>query len=352
MIPKKRTNAEELRDLIYGLTGSPPKPPTDNSLAGIINALVPGEPRLGKGADSLLDKVLGLSSTVPTPTLRPLGAVAPPIGSSDLKLGRLSHPSLGHLTAPALIPLIPLTGLRDAVGEAKPLGIRQCQSLIQNVAQRAVTINSGRTLPGIDDLAILEGRTIRAAMLYSDLHGYSRIIATQNKRISLLLLQAFVEFAARITNHYGGSVVDCAGDRTLSVFHVSESDLSPLPVRQAITAALWFQTVLRRVVAPKFKELGLVGDVSAAMGIDYGIVTAGCVGIRNNKHFVFAGDAANNAAKLQEIGTGGEIVISNAAYVFRPPFLNHPSWSPIVDGGRVRLRQTFVDNLIEPPKAT
>jgi len=145
-------------------------------------------------------------------------------------------------------------------------------------------------------------------------------------------------------------VVNCAGDRILSVFDRTEHDVSPKPIREAVTAALWMQTVLQRVVAPELRKLGVLEDVSAAMGIDYGPVIAGCVGIRNNKHFEFFGDAANNAAKLQEAGTGGEIVISSLAYLFRPDFLNNGTWYAIDERNLVRLRQRFADNVINPPK--
>jgi adenylate cyclase len=218
------------------------------------------------------------------------------------------------------------------------------------ILRKKIELTSGRVLPHIDDLAILDGRRIRAAFLYSDLHGFTKIVASQPPEVTLLLHQAFVELLGRITTYYGGSVVNCAGDRILSVFDRAEHDASPEPIREAITAALWMQTVLQRVVAPELRKLGVLENVSAAMGIDYGPVIAGCVGIRNNKHFEFFGDAANSAAKLQEAGTGGEIVISSLAYLFRPNFLNNGTWHAIDEGNRVRLTRRFADEVINPPK--
>jgi class 3 adenylate cyclase len=147
-----------------------------------------------------------------------------------------------------------------------------------------------------------------------------------------------------------GRFLKRAGDRILSVFDRAENNASPEPIREAITAALWMQTIFQRVVAPGLRNLGVIEDVSAAMGIDYGPVVAGCVGVRNNKHFEFFGDAANNAAKLQEAGTGGEIVMSSFAYLFRPSFLNNGTWYAIDEGNRVRLTQRFADEVINPPK--
>jgi hypothetical protein len=45
----------------------------------------------------------------------------------------------------------------------------------------------GRVLPTIEDLAVMEGRKIRAAFVYSDLHGFSKLVATQVENKSILL---------------------------------------------------------------------------------------------------------------------------------------------------------------------
>jgi adenylate cyclase len=221
---------------------------------------------------------------------------------------------------------------------------------MKSILRKKIEVNPGRVLPRIEDLAVLEGRKIRAAFLYSDLHGFTKIVASKPPQITLLLHQAFVELLSRITTHYGGSVVNCAGDRILSVFDRAENDTSPDPIHDAITAALWMQTILQRVVAPELRNMGVIGDLRAAMGIDYGPVVAGCVGIRNNKHFEFFGDAANNAAKLQETGTGSEIIVSSFAYLHRPHFLCHETWHPVDEGNHVRLTQRFADSVVDPPR--
>jgi class 3 adenylate cyclase len=80
------------------------------------------------------------------------------------------------------------------------------------------------------------------------------------------------------------------------------------------------------VIGPAFAGGGL-GQLSLGIGIDYGEAVVGCVGIRNNKRIVLFGDAANYAAKLQEIAAAGETVLSPDADARRPSYLNNGTWN-------------------------
>ncbi|MGE5206084.1 MAG: adenylate/guanylate cyclase domain-containing protein [Chlamydiota bacterium] len=193
-------------------------------------------------------------------------------------------------------------------------------------AKMKAQVNEGRVLPRIDDLAIMEGRKIRAAFVYSDLHGFTKLVATQSTHKSFVFLQSFLYIAAQLTQHYGGQVMDCAGDRVLSVFHRSPNNISREPVEDGVTFALWLQTVFRNAVAPVFAGAGL-GNLSVGVGVDYGDAVVGCVGIRDGKRIVFFGDAANHAAKLQELAGEGETVISAAADRMRPAYLDNGRWN-------------------------
>ncbi len=236
------------------------------------------------------------------------------------------------------------------------VSIGDCQTFTTAALSRPVTVNAGRVLPWIHDLAVGEGREIRAAFLYNDLHGFSKTVATSGVETSFSLLQVFVELMSRITSHYAGSVVDCAGDRILAVFSRAAKDMSAAPIHEAVTAGLWMQTVMERVIAPAFQTVGLP-RLSATIGIDYGLVTAGCVGLRNNKRFVFFGDAANNASKLQESGAGGETVLAPFVYKYRPTYLQQANgWWPVFDRDpsgrdRIRVQQRFDDSSVSPPPA-
>jgi class 3 adenylate cyclase len=129
------------------------------------------------------------------------------------------------------------------------------------------------------------------------------------------------------------------------VFHRPAKNYSHEPVHEAITAAFWIQKMLQ-ASADLFVERG-ISPPKVGIGIDYGSVTVGCVGLRNNKRLIFLGDAANNAAKLQDLAGAGESVISYAAFLQKPPYMN--TWSVKQEGLHIRVTRYFESDQ-SPPK--
>jgi class 3 adenylate cyclase len=79
----------------------------------------------------------------------------------------------------------------------------------------------------------------------------------------------------------------------------------------------------------------------------------GCIGFRNDKRIVFFGDAANHAAKLQEIAGPGETVLSFGAASRRPDYLNGQNWNPRneMQNGEFVQRISQVFSADQAPKA-
>lgn len=229
-------------------------------------------------------------------------------------------------TRPSLSLADLLRGLSQPPKPKPPaLSVEHMNQILTESLNKKLEVNPGRRLPTIFDLAIGEGRKLNAAFAYTDLDGYSKLISSKGTGTGFMLLQAFVTLVEKITAHFNGTVVDCAGDRTLSVFFRPSQDNSAGPIKEAVTAALWIQTAMQKVVAPRFRA-AQVEQVSASIGIDYGSAIAGCVGVRGNKRLVFFGDAANRAAKLQDEGVGGETVFSPLVFQYKPAYLNDGSW--------------------------
>jgi class 3 adenylate cyclase len=269
--PTKSPNS--MADLFSAIARKPtvPPPPEDKTLSSLAGLRYLSGYRAIPESPASDDSLVSLMRSFTPP--------APPSA-----LGRISIP-----------PQPPPSKPSPPVG-----GVSWAQSLVKGLLKRKAAVTLGRVLPGIDDLAIMEGRQVRAAFVYSDLHGFTKLVATQPGNKSFVFLHTFVEMATKLTKHYDGEVMDVAGDRVLSVFHRPSADLSNAPVEDAITFALQFQTIFEKVIGPAFVGDGL-GQLSLGIGIDYGEAVVGCVGIRNNKRIVFFGDAANNAAKLQDM---------------------------------------------------
>lgn len=232
----------------------------------------------------------------------------------------------------SLIP--PFTAPPSQPAPAKPAGSPVSIAAMRGMAtllmgrKHAPDVNAGRVLPNLDDLAIGEGRLLNVAFVYADLVGFTKLVATNATTTSFSLIQAFVAIATRVTRHFGGEVVDCAGDRVLSVFYRAATDRSADLIKEAVTGALWLQTVFARSIAPVFVTKG-IPEISVAIGVDYSAAAIGCVGIRNDKRLVFFGDAANRAAKLQDHARSGETALSPIVYRHRPSYLTPESNWPI-----------------------
>ena len=310
---------------LFNLDYPPAEPPKPNSWAELLRAIPPRPPVSAPPPDNSLSNLAALRAlaSIRTTSSLPSNLIAPPL--------------------PRPKPSPPVGGVSWA------------QSIVKAYLSRKADVAPGRILPGIDDLAVMEGRQIKAAFVYSDLHGFTKLVATQPVNKSFVFLHTFVEMATRLTKHYHGEVMDVAGDRVLSVFHRTANDFSKDPVEDAVTFALWFQTVFKEVIAPAFSGGGL-GQLSLGIGIDYGDAIVGCVGIRGNKRIMFFGDAANNAAKLQDMAGPNETVLSAMASYMKPAYLNHASWTPtyvtLANNAIVaRYNQVFLVTGDAPPKA-
>jgi class 3 adenylate cyclase len=234
-------------------------------------------------------------------------------------------PLPSNSTSPGLLAALTRTLAGPPKHKPPELSVEHMKLMLEESLRKKLDVNPGRQLPTIFDLAIGEGRELNTAFVYTDLDGYSKLLSTQGTDVGFKLLQSFVNLVEKITSHFGGAVVDCAGDRTLSVFFRPSTDRSAAPIKEATTAALWIQTAMVKVISPRFATAQIPG-VSVSIGIDYGKAVAGCVGVRGNKRLVFFGDAANNAAKLQDKGVGGETLLSPLAFQYRPSFLNDSTW--------------------------
>lgn len=230
---------------------------------------------------------------------------------------------------PALTPPIDLSRILPTISPAPSQPTLRASSarILAGLSQADDTdITDGRVLPSLEAIQIASGRKLKAAILYNDLKGFSQLVATTPKKKVLKVLHAFVSEMARIAPDFGGEVVDCAGDRIMAAFWRPYNNDNRQPIYDALSCAFWMQTVVDRGLKPILARKGLP-DVSCGIGIDYGQVVVTRVGIRNRNKLVLLGDAANTAAKLEDLAEEGQTIVSPIVYANRPSFMMGNGWA-------------------------
>jgi class 3 adenylate cyclase len=334
---------EELYNNIFRSIAKPPEDQAANNFFGLI-----GENQPPNSLRNLAE--LGRKLSLPPISPHPVSA---PLVNPLLR--NIFADAASILGGPIVPPPIP-PAKRIPLPVATPdHSVQWAQNAVASLLKEKPSVKDGRVLPDIEDLAIMEGRRVRAAFVYTDLHSFTKLVATQPENKSFVFLQAFVEIANQITKRYGGEVMEVAGDRVLSVFHRPPGDRSNAPVEDAITFALWLQTLFDKAIGPAFEGGGL-GKLTLGIGIDYGPAVIGCVGIRNHKKLVFFGDPANFAAKLQDMAGPGETILSAIAHYNRPAYLNDPrGWKPsyvqLPNSETIVIRMTQKFGADKPPSA-
>src|SRR5437879_5068880 len=139
-------------DLYRTVFGLPPDPPAEkNSLTSLFGI---GGPVIHRGLADLLSPI------PPPPAPQPPGTM----GLYDL-LGPVIPPAT---KAPTTKPAPPITP-----------GIETLRWMVNSLLKRKATVTAGRVLPSIEDPSVMEGRRIRAAFVYCDLNGFTKLVATQ-----------------------------------------------------------------------------------------------------------------------------------------------------------------------------
>ncbi|MGE0734761.1 MAG: adenylate/guanylate cyclase domain-containing protein [Alphaproteobacteria bacterium] len=140
------------------------------------------------------------------------------------------------------------------------------------------------------------GRTMRAAIWYSDLRGFTELSETMGRDNILNLLNAY--FACQIPGirENGGEILKFMGDGVLAVFR-TDDESSEGACRAAFAAAEAASRELERyngerVIAGSF-------PLNGGIALHYGDVTFGNIGAEDRLDFTVIGPAVNLAARIE-----------------------------------------------------
>ncbi len=176
----------------------------------------------------------------------------------------------------------------------------------------------------------LGGETRFVAVLFVDMVGSTRIVATMQPAEVVAMLNQFFNIVIGVIKRHGGFVNKFVGDEALAVFG------APLYRADAPTAALSAARELRA-------ELEALPDVRIGIGVSSGTVVAGNIGSVERFEYTVIGDPVNEAARLTELAKkrpGSVLASSHTVYFASEEEQEHWELGELVAlRGRTKLTQ-------------
>jgi class 3 adenylate cyclase len=190
-------------------------------------------------------------------------------------------------------------------------------ALTGGLSDRMDAVADGRVAPAVDDITIGSGRSIRAAVLFFDIRGFSTRTGSpepQELKRTLLMLDCVIPMVMHVIYDHGGYVEKNTGDGVMGVIGADASDGDA--ANDALDAAVTIFYALSNIVNPFLAGLG-IARVDARVGIDQGNLLLARVGVptggaRHARNFLTAvGPAANIACRIEQLAGTNQIWVGD-----------------------------------------
>lgn len=163
-------------------------------------------------------------------------------------------------------------------------------------------------------LNLLEGRTIKAAVLFSDIRGFTTLSSRLPAKLLIQQLNTYLGGMVDAILESQGTIDKFIGDAIMAEFGSPVSRGEKIDAMNAIHAALNMRSVLielRKVWQAENKI-----PFSNGIGINYGEVTVGNIGSARRLEYAVIGDTVNVASRVEGMtkDLGTDIVITGALY--------------------------------------
>ena len=171
-----------------------------------------------------------------------------------------------------------------------------------------------------------QGRRIHAAVLLSDLRGFTALVDRLPADEVIAHLNDYFEVVTTQVHKHGGEVLKFIGDGMLAVFNVDESSRGTACC-QAVHAAIG---AVRAIAALNRKR---PVPLKLAIGLHLGDVVYGNIGAADRLDFTVIGRAVNEAARIEGLcrSLGKQVLVSAS-------FAGSCTCEPLVSLGLHRLR--------------
>jgi class 3 adenylate cyclase len=143
----------------------------------------------------------------------------------------------------------------------------------------------------------LGGETRRAAVLFSDIRGFSTLAETMDPHAVVALLNEYLTAMTEATSAYNGYINNFIGDAIVVVFG------APIPRSDAERRAVHAAVAMRKALAELNVRRAARGapPIETGIGIAVGDMVAGQIGSPERMLYTVIGDAVNVAARLEAL---------------------------------------------------
>ena len=196
------------------------------------------------------------------------------------------------------------------------------QRVLNDINERPNAVAKGRIIPDDADLALGTGRTLSAAVLFTDITAFSqRPSGSQDEQNVLLnVLNLYFSEMIRIAEEYGGTVEKNTGDGLMAYFENNAGDPPEQAWKRALAAALTMMYANDNAISGVLTNSS-IAPIQFRIGIDYGTITIAQLGAaRRFGGLVAIGATANIASKMLSKAAAGQILIGEDIYKQLPDY--------------------------------
>jgi len=175
-------------------------------------------------------------------------------------------------------------------------------------------VSHGSAVPENDDLALGDGRRLKAAILFLDISSFStRHIETELEQNSMLhAFNLFFSELIKIAEDYGGTVEKNTGDGLMAYFEDDGGSPKEGGCKRAVACAQTIFAANEKLINP-ILEANNMKPFVFRISISYGFVTIARIGAPGRfMQYVAIGSEANFSAKMLRKASPNEIVIGES----------------------------------------
>lgn len=185
----------------------------------------------------------------------------------------------------------------------------------------ALTKNLSRFVPqtvvkalmqdGQDDVVRLKRQEI--TVFFSDIVSFTSLTERlEPEQLATIMSDYFTEMSS-ICDKWGGTLDQFIGDAILIFFGAPETTGTTNDANQAIGMALEMNEALAQL-RQRWAQQGLNLEFQVRMGLSTGFSHVGNFGASDRLHYTALGNVVNEAARIQELGKAGQILLSQDTY--------------------------------------